>query len=206
MSARRSHADVMRLSFVTAMLSGMLVATQVHGAGADGGAPSRATPEAAGYRLQPGDALIVSVWKEPELQAELLVRPDGGISFPLAGDMAAAGQTVEQLRRVIESRLQRFLPDAVVTVAVRQIGGNFVYVIGKVNRPGQFAFSRTLDVMQALSLAGGATAYADLNDIRILQREDGVQRAVPFHYGEVERGRRLDQNIQLRSGDTVVVP
>jgi polysaccharide export outer membrane protein len=136
---------------------------------------------AAGYLLQPGDALIVSVWKEPELQAELLVRQ-------------------------IESRLQRYLPDAEVTVAVKQIGGNYVYVIGKVNRPGQFSFSRPLDIMQALSLAGGATPYADVNDIRVLQRGNGGQRAVPFRYGEVERGRHLEQNIQLRSGDTVVVP
>jgi polysaccharide export outer membrane protein len=186
----------MRLSFVPAMLWCMLATTMVHGADAGDG----------GYLLQPGDALIVSVWKEPELQAELLVRPDGGISFPLAGDMPAAGSTVEQLRLLIESRLQRFLPDAVVTVAVRQIGGNYVYVIGKVNRPGQFAFSRPLDVMQALSLAGGATAYADVNDIRVLQRDNGAQHAVPFRYGEVERGRRLEQNIQLHSGDTVVVP
>jgi polysaccharide export outer membrane protein len=192
-------AHVIRLSFIAAMLSAMPATMTTYAAEPGGDA-------AAGYLLQPGDALIVSVWKEPELQAELLVRPDGGVTFPLAGDMPAAGGTVEQLRRQIESRLQRYLPDAVVTVAVKQIGGNYVYVIGKVNRPGQFSFSRPLDIMQALSLAGGATPYADVNDIRVLQRGNDGQRAVPFRYGEVERGRHLEQNIQLRSGDTVVVP
>jgi polysaccharide export outer membrane protein len=158
------------------------------------------------YRLQPGDVLQVSVWREPDLQGEVLVRPDGGLSFPLAGDVTASGKSVEALRQEIAERLKRYLPDPVVTVAVRQIGGNRIYVLGKVNRPGEFAFSRAVDVMQALSLAGGATPFAALNDIVILRRENDRLAAIPFRYGEVERGRSLAQNIVLRSGDTVVVP
>jgi polysaccharide biosynthesis/export protein len=160
----------------------------------------------ARYRIQPGDVLIVSVWKEQDMLSEVLVRPDGGLSFPLAGEIDAAGRTVDEVRQALDERLQKFIPNAVVTVAVKQIGGNRVYVIGKVNRPGEFAFTRPIDVMQALSLAGGTTSFAALNDIRILRRENGKQRSIEFRYGDVEIGRRLEQNILLQSGDTVVVP
>lgn len=162
-------------------------------------------PEA--YRIQPGDILMVSVWKEEALTAEVLVRPDGGMSFPLVGDVRASGRTVDEVRELVNERLSKFIPDPSVTIAVKQIGGNRIYVLGKVNRPGEFTFSRPLDVMQALSMAGGATLFASLDDIQILRRDDaGKQTARRFRYSEVERGRSLDQNILLKSGDTVVVP
>jgi polysaccharide export outer membrane protein len=129
------------------------------------------------------------------------------MSFPLVGDVRASGRTVEQVREQVNERLSKFIPDPAVTIAVKQIGGNRVYVIGKVNRPGEFTFSRPLDVMQALSMAGGATSFASLDDIQILRRDDnGKQSARRFRYSDVERGRSLDQNILLKSGDTVVVP
>lgn len=158
------------------------------------------------YRIQPGDVLTVSVWKEKDLQDDVLVRPDGGLSFPLAGEQKAAGLTVEELRQAIDAKLRKYIPDPVVTVTVKGIGGNRIYVVGKVNRPGEFPFSRALDVMQSLSLAGGATPFAELNEIVILRRENGKQVSIAFRYEEVSRGKRLDQNILLHSGDTVVVP
>jgi polysaccharide biosynthesis/export protein len=159
------------------------------------------------YRLQPGDVLSVSVWKEPDLQADVLVRSDGGISFALAGDIPAAGMSFEELRAEIAARLSKYIPDPVVTVAPKLLGGNRVYVIGKVNRPGEFQYIRPLDVMQAISLAGGATPFASVDGIHILRRTTGGrQEAIPFRYSEVERGRSLEQNIILKSGDTVVVP
>jgi polysaccharide export outer membrane protein len=158
------------------------------------------------YLIQPGDLLQISVWKEKDLSQDVLVRPDGGLSFPLAGDLPASGHSVEELRLALTARLKGFIPDPVVTVAVKQIGGNQIYVLGKVNRPGQFPFSTPVDVMQALSLAGGATPYAALNDIVILRRHDARVEAIPFHYAQVERGKNLAQNILLLSGDTVVVP
>jgi polysaccharide biosynthesis/export protein len=170
------------------------------------GIASADAPISERYRIQPGDVLIVSVWKEQDMLSEVLVRSDGGVSFPLAGELDAAGKTVEELREAIDQRLQKYIPNAVVTVAVKLIGGNRVYVIGKVNRPGEFSFTRPLDVMQALSLAGGTTSFAALNDIRILRRENGKQQSIPFRYADVEVGRKLEQNILLRSGDTVVVP
>ncbi len=159
------------------------------------------------YRIQPGDLLAISVWKETDLQMDVLVRPDGGLSFPLAGDQIAEGHTVEELRQTLREKLKKFVPDPVVTVTVRALGGNRIYVVGKVNRPGEFPFSRPLDVMQSLSLAGGATSFADLNDIRILRRgDDGKQVMLSFRYDEVSRGRHLEQNVLLHTGDTVVVP
>ena len=158
------------------------------------------------YRLQPGDVVSVSVWKEQDLQQEVLVRPDGALSFPLAGELNVDGRTVEELRLDLVERLKRYVPDPVVTVTVKAIGGNRVYVIGKVARPGEFPFSSPVDVMQALSLAGGATPFAEVNDIVILRRDNGGQRALPFRYGDVERGKNLQQNFLLQSGDTVVVP
>ncbi len=159
-----------------------------------------------GYLLRPGDLLVVSVWKETDMQGEVLIRPDGGISFALAGEMQAAGHTVAEVTKLLETRIRKYVPDAVVTVSVKAINGNRVYVIGKVNRPGDFALMGPMDVMQALSLAGGATPFADTNSIRVLRRSGDHQTSIAFHYSDVERGRRLDQNILLQSGDTVVVP
>lgn len=183
-----------RIFLALSLLAGLLC---MSAASADG-------PSA--YALQPGDVLAVGVWKEPDLQLEVMVRPDGGISFPLVGDLQAAGRSVDELRELLAAGLGKFIPDPTVTVAVRQVGGNRIYVLGKVNRPGEFTFARPIDVMQALSLAGGATSFAALDDIRILRRDGGKQRALRFRYSDVEKGRALEQNILLLSGDTVVVP
>jgi polysaccharide biosynthesis/export protein len=158
------------------------------------------------YLLQPGDMLTVSVWKEPDLTSDLLVRPDGGISMPLIGSIEAAGHTVEDVRSTIDQRLRKYIPDPSVAVIVKQTLGDQIFVLGKVNRPGQYPINRPVDVMQALSLAGGTTPFAALNDIRVLRRDGGREIALTFRYGDVERGRKLQQNIVLRSGDTVVVP
>ena len=158
------------------------------------------------YSIQPGDVLQVSVWKEAELNQEVIVRPDGGITFPLVGEAKAAGSSIEELRQLISERLKKYIPDPVVTVAIKQLSGNPIYVIGKVNRPGVFPIVRNVDVMQALSMAGGTSTYAALNDIKILRRENGKLRAMSFKYAEVEKGKRLEQNIVLRAGDVVVVP
>lgn len=158
------------------------------------------------YTVNPGDVLLISVWKEEDLEGEVLVRPDGYFSFPLAGEVEAAGKTVDDIRRDITEQLQRYIPDIVVTVSTQQIGGNKVYVIGQVNRPGDFLVNPRVDVMQALALAGGMTPFADVNDITILRRKGHVRMAIPFRYRDLERGKRLEQNIILQPGDVVVVP
>jgi polysaccharide biosynthesis/export protein len=165
-----------------------------------------AAPVDASYVVQPGDTLQVSVWKEQDLQGEVLVRPDGGMSFPLTGEVEAAGHTVEEIRKTLQTRLTKYIPDPVVTVVVKKTDGSQIFVVGKVNRPGNFALIRPLDVMQALSLAGGATPFADVNSIRILRRDGTREQVFHFRYNDVRRGKDLSQNILLRSGDTVVVP
>jgi polysaccharide export outer membrane protein len=150
--------------------------------------------------------LVISVWKETDLQGDVLIRPDGGISFALAGELEAAGHTVGELRTMLETRIRKYIPDAVVTVTVKAASGNRIYVIGKVNKPGDFLLAGPTDVMQALTLAGGVTPFAEVNGIRILRREGEHQNSIRFHYSDIVHGRKLDQNILLQNGDTVVVP
>jgi polysaccharide export outer membrane protein len=168
---------------------------------------SAAPPVDAAYTVKPGDTLLVSVWKEPDLQGPVLVRPDGAFSFPLAGQMDARNKTVQELQQELTSKLKKFISDPVVTVSIQEIKGNKVYVIGQVQKPGDFVVNPRVDVMQALSMAGGTTPFASLGDIMILRRNDtGQQQALPFKYTDVVRGRNLDQNIMLQAGDVVVVP
>jgi len=172
---------------------------------AEEAAPKQA-PVAQTYLLQPGDILQVSVWREQELQSEVVIRPDGNLSFPLSGEVQAAGRGVDEVRGDLEARLRKFVPEAVVTVAVKVLAGNRVFIVGKVLKAGDFVMGRPIDVMQAIALAGGATPFADLGGIRILRRTAGKLISIPFSYGEVESGRKLEQNILLQGGDTVVVP
>ena len=160
------------------------------------------------YRIGPEDGLEIAVWKDETLKSTVLVRPDGGISFPLVGELAVAGLTATQVRDQIVLRLARFVPDAEVTVSVIRVASYRIYVIGRVNRPGDFAVGRTIDVLQALSLAGGMTPFADDSEIRIIRREGGRQLSIPFDYRRLRKGgsEGLAQNIQLRSGDVVLVP
>jgi polysaccharide export outer membrane protein len=169
-------------------------------------AQESAAPARQNYRVNAGDRLEISVWREPELQREVVVRPDGGISFPLAGELLAEGRTVAEIRDEIQGRLTRYIPDLVLTVSVIEFSGNRIFVVGQVARAGAFVMNPDLDVMQALSLAGGTTPFASLKDIRILRRQGEERTALAFDFTEVSRGRSLDQNIVLRSGDVVVVP
>ena len=159
------------------------------------------------YFLAPGDVLEISVWQEENLQKQALVAPDGMITFPLAGNLQAAGHSIGQLQEELKKRLSSYLSDPVVTVALLNNSGNVVFVIGKVNKPGEFPVQRRVDVLQALSMAGGFTPFADKDDIIVLRRsEDGKQQVFRFDYTDVVNGENLEQNIVLLPGDTVVVP
>lgn len=158
------------------------------------------------YWVKPGDVLRISVWGEPELQATVLVTPDGSFSFPLAGHIDAAQKTAAELQDIVSERLKEFISDPAVSVALEQINGNAIYVLGQVNSPGVFVLTRAVDVMQALSMAGGTTPFAALNDILILRRNESGQEALRFRYSDVSKGRNLSQNIRLISGDVLVVP
>lgn len=158
------------------------------------------------YRINAGDRLEISVWKEEDLQRQVLVRPDGAFTFPLAGEIMAKGRTVTEVRKELEERLTVYIPELASTVTVVEVSGNTVYVIGQVQNPGAFVMNPVLDVMQALSLAGGTTPFASLKQIRILRREGGTRKAIRFDYTAVSEGKGLEQNIVLQSGDVVVVP
>jgi polysaccharide biosynthesis/export protein len=186
-----------RVVFAPALLGLVLAAgpteAQEKGAGAD-------------YRLHAGDSITVSVWKELDLQRRIMIRPDGRFSFPLAGEVQAAGRTPDEVRQEIESQLKKLIPEAVVTVIVEDFAGNRVYVIGQVTKPGMFVMNPSLTVLQALSLAGGSTPFAKLDGISIIRGSGASQKTLPFRYSQVVEGKQLQQNITLESGDVVVVP
>lgn len=173
---------------------------------ANSAAAQQVLPPDQSYKVLPGDMLQISVWGEENLQGEVLVRPDGALSFPLCGDISARNRSVIELQEEVTKRLKRYISDPVVTVSVAQVLGNKVYVIGQVTRPGVFVVNPQVDVLQALSMAGGTTPFANLNDIKILRRTEDSQLALQFKYDEVIKGRNLKQNIILQSGDVVVVP
>lgn len=200
-------------SCIAVLLAGVFVSA-VHGADAvakKAEPPANAAPVAApavqlDYLLSPEDVLEISVWKEESLTKQVVVRPDGAFSFPLVGDVQATAKTVEQIREEIRERLKKYIPEPVVSVSLLKVTGYKIYVIGRVNKPGEFVTGRFVDVLQALAMAGGLTPFAAENDIRILRRVEGKEYVRTFRYADVRKGRSLEQNILLRSGDTVVVP
>jgi polysaccharide export outer membrane protein len=158
------------------------------------------------YTLNPGDQIDIAVWKELELTKTVIVRPDGKFSFPLAGEIQASGRTIAQVQAEITNKLKTYIPEAVVTVAVKELDGYKVYVIGQVSKPGSFVMNPRMNVLQALTVAGGMTPFAGLNDIIVLRGTGAAQHVIQFHYTDVVKGRNLNQNIQLEAGDVVVVP
>lgn len=159
------------------------------------------------YLINPGDVLSISVWREESLQiTDVLVRPDGYVSFPLVGNLKVAGKGLQTVSEEMANSLTKYIPDPVVHVAAKTLSGNQVYVIGKVTRPGVYPMGSNIDVVQALSMAGGMTPYAAANKVQILRREGGRQSAIQFAYGDIEKGENLDQNIILKAGDVVLVP
>ena len=198
---RKLRARAAVLAIAVSICAGLPSLVQAQDADEDQPATTRAA-----YHIRPGDMLQISVWKEDYLQRDVLVRPDGGISFPLAGDVIAADRTVIQIRDALAGQLSRYIPDPVVTVAVKEIRGNMIYVLGQVQKPGPFVMNPRVDILQALAMAGGATPFAALNDIKILRRNSDGQEAIDFRYSDVIRGRRLEQNILLQGGDIIVVP
>lgn len=158
------------------------------------------------YLIKPGDLLEISVWAEENLQREAVVQPDGRISFPLVGVVDAANSSVDQIQIRVAERLSQYIPDPVVTVSIKEIRGNRIYILGQVQNPGQFIMNPQIDIMQALALAGGTTPFAELNDIKILRRTGNSQTFIQFRYADIVRGRNLEQNIMLESGDVILVP
>ena len=161
---------------------------------------------APGYLISPGDVLKILVWKEPELSTEAFVRLDGRITVPLLGDIVAAGRGPNELAAEIQAKLGRFLEVPQVTLAVSQAISARFYVLGEVAKPGEYPLPSRVTVLQALALAGGFREFAKRENIVIIRRRNGQQVAISFNYKDLEAGLRLEQNIFLESGDTILVP
>jgi polysaccharide export outer membrane protein len=158
------------------------------------------------YRIGNGDVLFISVWKNDDLTREAIVLPDGTISFPLTGKIEATDKTLDELKQDLEAKLKPFINDPVIAVSIKAINSMNIYVVGRVNIPGRFALFTNVDVLQALSMAGGPNSYADRKNIRIFRKEDGKTICIGFNYKEVTEGIHLEQNIMLKRGDVIVVP
>ncbi len=161
---------------------------------------------AVDYKIAPADVLEISIWGEKDLARQLVVRPDGKVSFPLIGDIEVAGKTTAEIKSLVEKKIRAYIPTASATVIVSQPGSLQYYVIGKVAKPGMFNVSRRLSVLQALALAGGLTTFADEDSISIIRYSNGKVSRLPFDYSEVKKGENLQQNILLERGDVVLVP
>lgn len=160
-----------------------------------------------GYKLGPEDVIEISVWGDKDLIREVVVRPDGGISFPLAGDLNAGGLTVEQVREEITKRIVEYIPDASVTVILRKVVSPKIFVMGKVKNPGMFTLGQNMSVVQALAMAGGLSPFAEAGSIIVVRQvRSGGQKAISFDYDDISEGEALETNIMLEPGDTVVVP
>lgn len=158
------------------------------------------------YLIVPEDEIGISVWREKDLTLSAKVRPDGKISFPLIGDVEVAGHTVDSVRTTMQEMIREYIPEAVVSVMMVDMKGMFISVVGKVNKPGASYSNRRLNVMQAISLAGGLARFAREKKIVILRTKENGQIQIPFNYAQVKKGKRIDQNIMLKDGDIIVVP
>lgn len=169
-------------------------------------APQTSGSEADTYIIGPQDVVQITVWKEPELSASVPVRPDGKISLSLLNDVDAAGLTPTQLGQSIAMKLKKFVEEPRVSVIVTQINSRRVYVLGQVARPGAMPLTPDMTILQAISTAGGLTQFSDGKKSYILRFENGVQIRIPVNYKQLVKGEKMDANVLLKAGDTIVVP
>ncbi|CAG7856681.1 hypothetical protein MCAMS1_01257 [biofilm metagenome] len=164
------------------------------------------TAEPDKYLINAGDILDISVWNEEALKREVRVLPDGSIGFPLAGSVVAAGRSVDDLKKELTEKLTEYIAEPVVSISVKAAEGNSVYVTGQVKTPGKIMMTEQMNVMQALSLSGGLTPFADVDDIVILRKTAKGAESIKFEYSDLEEGKSLGRNHILKSGDVIVVP
>jgi polysaccharide export outer membrane protein len=156
--------------------------------------------------IGPEDVLSVIYWREKDMTVDVAVRPDGKISLPLLNDVQAAGLTPEKLRTNLIEASKGYFEDPNITVVVKQMNSRKVFITGEVNKPGPYPLVGPTTVLQLISLAGGLKDYADSKKIVIIRNEDGKAMSYPFNYKDVISRKSLTQNIELKPGDTVIVP
>lgn len=167
-----------------------------------GGRPAVDPP--AGFVIGPGDVLSIVFWRDKEMSSQVTVRPDGKITLPLLNEVQAAGLTPADLRARLTAESKRFFETANVTVVVQQINSLKVFITGQVAKPGPYPLIAPTTVLQLISMAGGLKDFADSKNIMIVRRDGQQTSSFLFNYKEI--GRNLKQDIELRPGDTVVVP
>jgi polysaccharide export outer membrane protein len=192
-------------------LAGSVVGAQAQQpAGSNGAAPGDAavasTPLPADYVIGPEDVLGIVFWRDQDMTGDVTVRPDGMVTLPLIGDLSAAGMTPEALRMQVQTAAAKYVQDATVTVVVRQIHSRKVFITGEVRLPGAYPLTGPRTVMQLIAVAGGLNEFADAKKITVMRTEQGRELILKFNYNEVAHGKKLEQNILLKPGDTVVVP
>ncbi len=158
------------------------------------------------YVVGEADVLYINVWKESEITQTVVVRTDGYISLPLINEVKVAGMTTAQIQQMIANKLHAYLTNPQVTVTVTEIRSKRAFITGEVARPGGYSLNMETTVLQLIAQAGGLTPFAQRENITVLRFENGKQQRLPFHYKEVVRGKKAEQNITLHPGDTVVVP
>lgn len=158
------------------------------------------------YRLRQGDSVIISVWREDALQKQVIVLPDGSITLPLVGRVEVVGLSTPEAEQRITEKLKKYLPDPVVTVVIAGIDGNRAYVMGKILKPGPLIISGPTTVLQAISMAGGVDKFADEGGIKVIRIKGDGQEIFSVRYKDIISGRNMSTNIQLKAGDTIVVP
>jgi len=159
------------------------------------------------YIIGPSDVLAVNVWKDTELTRTVLVRPDGKISLPLAGELEVSGLTARKVQLLITQKLNEYISKPQVTVIVQEVKSRTYIVVGKIAKPGSYELGKPTTVLEAIAIAGGFLDFAKVNKVYIIRRmEDGSRQRLPFDYKRVLKGRDPDENVDLKSGDTIVVP
>ncbi|MGO9614915.1 MAG: polysaccharide biosynthesis/export family protein [Bryobacteraceae bacterium] len=169
-------------------------------------AQAKEANEDSSFVIGAEDLLAINVWKEADISRTVPVRPDGKISLPLLNDVQAAGLTPEQLAASIRDGLKKYIDDPVVTVIVTTVNSRRVYVMGEVSHPGVVPLTHGMTVLQALASAGSFTQFANVKGIYLLRSENGKQVKYPFNYKAVLKGQNTEQNLELKPGDTIVVP
>ena len=160
----------------------------------------------AGYVIGPEDVLTIVFWRDKDMSAEVVVRPDGKISLPLLNDVIAAGSTPDELRAQLVKSAGKYLEDPNATVVVKEIHSRKVFVTGQVSKAGSYALVGEMNVLQMIAHVGGLLEYADSKNIVIVRNESGNERRFKFNYKDVVKGKNVAQNIVLKPGDTIIVP
>lgn len=168
--------------------------------------PQPPPPPPPGYVIGPDDVLSIIYWREKDVSADVVVRPDGMISLPLLNDVMVNGLTPDQARDKLTEAAKKFFEDPSVTVVVKEINSRKVFITGEVGKPGPYALTAPTNVLQLISMAGGLREFAKQKDIKVIRVENGKTLTLPFNYKDVIKGKNLKQNIELRPGDTVIVP